>query len=179
MEPNLADFDYIKQIPGFPGYYATKDGRIWSEPKRGNHGKGRFLKISSKPKYFMTSLCKEGKLYDCYLHRLILETLVGPCPEGMECRHLNGNPADNRLENLKWGTHSENVQDAVRQNMHVNNSGERNGNAKLTEQDVKRIISAYGTGKFTQAAIARSYNIARPVISNIVNKKAWKHIWRK
>lgn len=32
----------------------------------------------------------------------------------MECRHLNGNPVDNRLENLCWGTHSENEYDKHR-----------------------------------------------------------------
>lgn len=35
---------------------------------------------------------------------LVLETFVGPCPEGMKAIHINGDAEDNRLENLKWGT---------------------------------------------------------------------------
>jgi len=43
-----------------------------------------------------------------------LETSVGPCPEGHVTRHLNGDPTDNRLENLRWGTRSENQRDSVK-----------------------------------------------------------------
>lgn len=42
------------------------------------------------------------------LHRLVLTTFVGPPPDGYVAMHLNGNPQDNRLQNLKWGTQSEN-----------------------------------------------------------------------
>ena len=45
----------------------------------------------------------------CLVHRLVLETFVGPCPEGMECDHRNHNTADNRIENLAWITHSDNM----------------------------------------------------------------------
>ena len=41
--------------------------------------------------------------------RAVLEAWVGPRPEGMECDHINGNPRDNRLCNLEWVTHAENV----------------------------------------------------------------------
>lgn len=49
------------------------------------------------------------------LHRLILETFVGPCPAGMTLvRHWNDQRADNRLSNIAWGTPSENHQDRIR-----------------------------------------------------------------
>ncbi len=54
----------------------------------------------------------EGKRYQTFrVHRLILETFVGPCPEGMECRHLDGNPANNCLNNIAWGTREQNIED--------------------------------------------------------------------
>lgn len=43
--------------------------------------------------------------------RLVLESFKGPCPEGFECRHLNGKSLDDRLDNLKWGTRKEQIQD--------------------------------------------------------------------
>src|SRR5271167_2615180 len=48
------------------------------------------------------------------LHRLVLLAFVGPCPEGMECRHLDGNHLNNRLGNLEWNTHLVNMQDKIR-----------------------------------------------------------------
>lgn len=45
------------------------------------------------------------------IHRLVLEAFVGPCPSGMEACHNNGDPADNRLENLRWDTKSANMFD--------------------------------------------------------------------
>lgn len=48
------------------------------------------------------------------VHILVLETFVGPRSPGQECRHLNGDPADNRLANLAWGTSTENAQDTIR-----------------------------------------------------------------
>ena len=45
------------------------------------------------------------------VHRLVLEAFVGPCPEGQEARHLDGDRLNNALENLAWGTRSENAQD--------------------------------------------------------------------
>lgn len=45
------------------------------------------------------------------VHRLVAEAFCGPCPVGLEVRHLNGDPADNRAENLAYGTRAENSQD--------------------------------------------------------------------
>lgn len=57
-----------------------------------------------------------GKLR--YVHQLVLETYVGPCPPGQECLHANDVPDDNRLENLRWGSRSDNRHDSVRNGGH-------------------------------------------------------------
>ena len=46
-----------------------------------------------------------------YVHQLVAEAFLGKRPNGCEVRHLNNDPADNRVENLDWGTRSENVLD--------------------------------------------------------------------
>lgn len=56
-----------------------------------------------------------------YVHQLVLEAFVGPRPDGMRhTRHMNGIPADNRVENLAWGTFSENYLDSVAHGTHTN-----------------------------------------------------------
>jgi hypothetical protein len=48
------------------------------------------------------------------IHILVAEAFLGKRPEGLVIRHLNDDPTDNRLENLKYGTRSENALDAIR-----------------------------------------------------------------
>lgn len=47
------------------------------------------------------------------MHRLVLLAFVGPCPDGMEACHANDIPTDNRLANLRWGTHADNMRDRI------------------------------------------------------------------
>lgn len=53
------------------------------------------------------------------IHVLVLTVFVGPRPPKMDCCHWDDNPANNHLENLRWGTRSENVKDCVRNGSHV------------------------------------------------------------
>lgn len=54
------------------------------------------------------------------VHRVMLEAFVGPRPEGMLTRHLDGNHLNNTLSNLAYGTYSENAKDAVRHGVNYN-----------------------------------------------------------
>jgi hypothetical protein len=74
-----------------------------------------------------------------------LEAFVGPCPSGQEAAHLDGDPANNRLDNLAWKTPVENMGD---QEKHQTlNWGERHGGAKLTEADVIAIRQLRSFGR--------------------------------
>lgn len=109
----------FKDIPGFPGYRAGDDGGIlsaWVNCRWGRRLRERWKSIKPCPGsrgYLRVNLTpldsKRPRTFR--VHRLILEAFVGPCPEGMECRHLNGDKADNRLANLSWGTRQENMDD--------------------------------------------------------------------
>lgn len=52
------------------------------------------------------------------VHILVLETFIGPRPDGKLGCHDDGNPANNALDNLYWGTPSENQMDRVRHGTH-------------------------------------------------------------
>lgn len=52
------------------------------------------------------------------VHRLVLLAFVGPAPKGMVCCHLNGDGTDNRLENLRWDTPSNNQRDSMLHGTH-------------------------------------------------------------
>lgn len=64
--------------------------------------------------YVRLSTPKADKL----VHRLVLEAFVGPCPNGHECCHGDGDPSNNSLSNLRWDTSSANHYDMVRHGTH-------------------------------------------------------------
>lgn len=114
-----------KAIPGYEGQYEVSDqGRVRSldrqvectGPIKGRYlstKKGRVLRPG--PSNFGHMSVVLGRNNTQFVHKLVLIAFVGPAPHKNECRHLNGDPADNRLENLCWGTRRENIMDSVRQ----------------------------------------------------------------
>ncbi len=169
----------LKTIPNFKDYAVTKNGQIWSK-----YSHQWLILIEKRPRtgdnYLSVALYKGKKGFWKSVHRLVLETFKGSCPKGMECRHLDGNKQNNELKNLCWGTRKQNIQDSILQGTHqsLHQNGSKNPRAKLTEQDAKMIIYIFNTGLFAQTTIADFYNVVISVISNIVNKKRWKHIWK-
>lgn len=99
------------------GRWLTKRTR-WGSVSQFWHA-GRPLQWTDRGEgYHEVGLNRGGKQRQMKVHRLVLEAFVGPCPDGMEGCHANGNPADNRLENLRWDTHSSNVADSVEHGTH-------------------------------------------------------------
>lgn len=161
----------MKQIPRFPNYSITEDGRVWSNRYR------RWLKPQKRGKHVRLYV-ELGYRNKCAIHRLVLETYVGPCPEGMECRHIDGNPFDNRLGKLKWGTRSENCQDALRHGTCCakERCGEKSPASKLSDEDRRLIIYQYATGLFTQRELGMLYAVHQAAIQRLVTGKCWPFI---
>lgn len=159
----------MKKIPGYDDYSITKDGRVWS------HISNMWLKpVRDRGGYLYIHLCKNGGPHTRKIHRLVLETYVGPCPDGMECCHNNGICTDNRLENLRWDTHSNNAYDSVKHGTWADNRGEKHGRAKLNELQVRIIRRLLEFGNMTQREIAPIFGIHETIISKIKSRKIWK-----
>lgn len=109
-------------VAGFEGLYEVSD---WGSVRRlerqakGRYGSTRTLKgreIMPYPQgsgHLAVSFYKDGIRHPRRVHRLVLTTFCRPPLPGEVCRHLDGNPANNRLGNLTWGTYSENAYDRV------------------------------------------------------------------
>jgi formylmethanofuran dehydrogenase subunit E len=98
-------------IPGYEGLYEVSDlGRVY-----GFRSKKILKGTPNRDGYPRVELRNENSQVQRHLfvHRLVLLAFVGEPPEGMEACHNNGDPSDNRLENLRWDTHSENMIDSV------------------------------------------------------------------
>jgi hypothetical protein len=177
--------DGTTPIPGFPGYFVTRDGRVWSDhrapgrwlaPKIGHGGYPLVQLYLGKTRRFVPT------------HRLVLLTFRGQPQPDQEARHLDGDPANNLLENLSWGTRLENAADKVRHGTMP--LGERNGarthperlprgerhrNAKLTDDDVRAIRTQRAMGVGVVELAAR-YGVTNALISHIARRRAWRHV---
>lgn len=177
-----------KPVVGFDGYEVSDLGNVRSWRLTGKRTGMRAetpkaLRPLPNRGYFRVALSAAGKPHYRSIHRLVLEAFVGPCPEDMEGCHDNGNPADNRLENLRWDTRVGNFADKVRHG--TLQEGERQGSAKLTLDQVQEIRNAYGPargvngsrplGAPTCAELAHRYGVSPVTISRVVRNANWRN----
>lgn len=166
-----------KEIPGFPGYCVGSDGFVWS-CKNNRHGFSKewhLLKGGSyETGHRYVNLSLDNKIYHFEVQHLVLEAFVGPCPLGMEACHNNGNPGDNSVGNLRWGTRQSNRDDMRKHG--TDPLGSRNPMATLNEARVLRIREQYATGKFKQRELAAMNGVERVTVTNLLSRKTWKHI---
>lgn len=168
----------FRQIPGFPRYAVDEHGAVISVcGTRGgikSWDKAKRLKPSTaKDGYRRICLWHEGREHTALVHKLVLLTFVGPCPDGMECRHLDGCKTNNHKDNLAWGTSSENKQDKA---LHgTKQCGEKANGVKLKTNDVLEIRRRAASGE-RRIDIAKDFQLGISSIHRIIHRKAWAHV---
>lgn len=105
-------------------------------------------------------------------HRLAWELAYGEIPEGMMVLHRCDFPPCCRISHLFLGTNQDNIDDRNAKGRQA--KGERNGPAKLTEDQVLQIKQL--AGKVPQPQIAKMFNISVGVIGAIHGNRIWKHV---
>jgi hypothetical protein len=170
-----------KAIKGYEGAYEVSNlGAVRSldrtVPTR--HGmrsvKGQILKQKiHRDGYLCLFLSKNQKQICPMVHKLVLETFVGPCPKGMQTRHLNGKRDDNRLENLCWGTPKVNHNDKRKHGTMAR--GSKINTNRLTPEQVMAIREKRDSGATLQE-LAAEYGISNNAISHIALGKNWQWV---
>lgn len=108
--------------------------------------------------YKFVILSRNCKYKSFQVHRLVAIAFHGPPPSPRHIvAHNNGNPTDNRVDNLRWATHAENTADRRLHGTHQD--GEQNPNAKLTDIQV-RLVRAKAAFGDTHAGIGRLFGVA-------------------
>ena len=166
--------DNAVAVPGVERLWVTSTGQVFSR----SLARRRFVELRGKINrdgYRILTLPDRPVLGAKYpfVHRLVLLTFVGPPGEGQECRHLDGNPGNDCLANLAWGTSKENGQDRIRHGTQFHPSGEKQWCHKLTECDVRAMRRLREEG-----ATYRKLNELFGVQTSwqIVNHRHWTHV---
>ena len=151
-------------------YLADDSGHIYSPYKKGfmteHKDKDGYLKVN-------LSLKNKGRQHPFPVHRLILETFV-PVEDmdKLQVDHIDGDKTNNNINNLRWTTCKENINNPnTLKNARANNqNGAKNLMAKFNAESILHLINDCNSGEYKQKEILEKYNINRETLRKILNR---------
>ena len=161
-----------KDVVGYEGRYKVSN-------------QGRLMSVINNP--LIMCLCLNYKGYEyavirknnvaktIRVHRLIAEAFISNPLNLPQVNHLDGNKANNNIENLEWTDNSGNQKHSYKLGF-KSSLGEKNGNCKLNIEKVKKIRELYATKEYEQFDLAKMFDCTEGNISAIITKRNWKHV---
>jgi hypothetical protein len=164
-------------VPGFSMYEASSEGRVRSWLESEHHGPvPRVLAQSGRAdgsKYLqLEAKGDDGRRTTLSVHRTVLLAFTGEPGAGQECCHCDGNPRNNKPENLRWDTRGGNAAD--RDAHGTTPRGVRHGMSKLNDDLVREIRER--AKRETAKAIAESIGVSRSLVYQVAAKTIWRHV---
>lgn len=150
---------YYRELPGYPGYYVSKWGRIYSTH---SHKHIRMGINKHRPNYLVPQVHIRGRTR--ILSRLVALAWV-PNPDNKPCVcHKDNNPMNNHYTNLYWGTYKENMEQCI-------NDGRfrPKGKIPLTKDKIFELIKDYESG-MDRKKIQSKYQVKSTRIYKLVRK---------
>jgi hypothetical protein len=170
-----------RPVVGYEGYYeVSSQGRVRGleriVPRYPNTTVWRPAGPVSPQKgpyaYLRVSLNRNGKKKYINVHTIVCAAFLGARPKGYECRHIDGNAKNNRISNLCYSTHKENIADKASHGTLAR--GETHGVARLTGADVRRILDLYPS--MYQREIAALLGVGKTTIGRVLRGQTWSHL---
>ena len=162
-------------IPGFPGYYISKRGGLWSNRKNWQWKKLKPHLNKMWNRYQCTLRDSRGIRKLCKISRLVA-TVYLPNPENLPIvMHLDNNPENNYYKNLKWGTQSQNIIQAYRDGNLKTPSAliarrEAHSNSSITNQTRNMIVDLRINYRVPESKLSIIFGISKRHINKIVSQ---------
>ena len=166
-------------IDGWTGYFITDRGRVFSYKKQGFQRSFLDMTVAPRQLTVFTGKTGEGGRRICQLvalregnkrrrvyelSQVLAVAFIGPRPDGCVVRHLNDNTMDNGLENLAYGTHVKNAEDA-----------RRNGKAKPRRFTDEQAMAIRADPR-TVRDIAAAYSVPRAHIESVKTGRIYAYV---
>ena len=171
-----------KQIEGFPDYEVSEEGQIRSnrvpiDGRKNRFQPGHLLSLGTMRHGYKTVvlyLPGSTKRHTRTVHRLVALAFI-PNPEKLsDVAHRDGDPTNNRKDNLRWATHADNQMDMRKHG--TMQDGEKSCTAKLTADQVDEIrLRAAQLGRGAGIALAKEYGVSPAQISRVIRRRRWGH----
>jgi hypothetical protein len=169
-------------VVGYEGLYMISDlGRIKRLPRVVHQPDGKQYQIyekvlspgAGKSKYLSIRLTNGDIVSTVYIHQIVLCAFVGPCPEGMQACHCDGDRQNNKASNLRWDTIKANHAD---KRMHgTSNCGDRHPFSKLNTDAVIALRKRRSEGA-SITTLANEFSVSRMTASRAASSKSWSHV---
>jgi hypothetical protein len=165
--------DEIVPIPSLPDYGVTRDGRVFRLTA--------FVRMPHSfilPRPIKTVVnAKRGRYLQFArgwkVHRCVAEAFIPNPHKYRSVAHNDGNPANNRVENLRWDSDKNNHADKQRHGTIA--CGEKQGHHKLTAAEVREARARAAAGE-SHTSIAADMPVDRSVLSRAIRKATWAHV---
>lgn len=110
--------------------------------------------------YNTIRMCKHGKTKTYFVHRLLAEAFIPNPLNKPFVNHINGVKTDNRIENLEWVSHSENIIHAYK-------------NGLISKKSLEKKVIDIQSGKIYKSVIVASLNsgVSYSTLKNYLNGK--------
>lgn len=160
----------FKEVPGYKGYFVTKDGKLVTARR----GKPKVMKFRMDHEgYYTMTVCIDGKYLKLKRARAIALAWIpnsNPKYYNNVC-HNDGTRNNDNVNNLRWGTFQENMQDKRQHGTNVASGGKR----KLVTEQVEAIREAFENGQ-SILRLAKEYALDRATIRRCVNYVTYQDV---
>lgn len=164
LQAELFENEKIKQIEGYPKYYITTFGRVWSENTH------KWLKPTiNSANYHNREYVSLGRKNKFYVHQLVAKAFI-PNPNNLpEIDHIDTNGLNNHVDNLRWVTHTQNMNNPTTKEHIKKNTG-----YLIEIEEIKTGLLFYGLKE-----TAEYFNVCEMTILNHLNNKVKNPRWRR
>jgi len=170
-----------RKIPGYSRYEISAEGMI-----RNSDGKVMTQRLNGSRlnnKYLSVNIMGDGnrpwqeRRKIQLVHHLILMAFVGLPQKGQIACHKNDIKTDNRLENLYWGTYSDNARDAIKHGLFAFTHpgfAENHASAKFSNETISSLLAEYTGKRGEQTKLAKKYGLSISHANQVINGKLRK-----
>jgi hypothetical protein len=158
-----------KPVSGFEGVYSVSPDGVVVNERTGRRVHGTVYSRG----YIVISLSNKGSVERRFLHSIVAQAYIGERPAGFHVDHIDGDRKNNTASNLRYLSPAANARATVERGAQA--VGERNGQAKLTSQQVAEILEAQSkSGRYYgRNQLAKKFGVSASQVSRVARGLAW------